>query len=500
MIRLKRMTTIALLATSVFFIAGTILAFRNTSVIKGNYTEISQTDSRQLIALRQTEAAMSEIIREGLSLSLMADEAASSGGADSGLIEGEGEELEEAIETFEKALATYSATRDAEGIVEEANLAEQINQAGQQLIGITTTLIEKKKAGVEGDEILTLVEVLEAAEGVFADVLDEALADGQADLQVGMARANRSVGVANWINGIFGAASLVLIAEMGFILGGDAKREQEHQQALARQNQALSEANAELVIARHQAEEANRVKSQFLASMSHELRTPMNAILSLTKFMRQGVFGPINDEQFDYLNKVIDSGDHLLSLINDVLDVTKIQSGNLKLFVEEGFDVEREIETIAATVEKMLEDKPVKLNVEIESNLPLLTCDKRRMRQIFYNLISNAIKFTDEGSITIKARRNGNELLFAVVDTGPGIALEDQDIIFDPFVQTETGIKHAGGTGLGLPISKQLAKAHNGRLWVESKPGEGSSFFLAVPWRSDKTETLVRLTRKVVAS
>jgi signal transduction histidine kinase len=483
-----------------FFIIGTFLAFRNIRAIQRSYTEISQTDSRQLIALGQVKAAMSEVTREGLSLSLINDEAVLSGGADSELTEGEGEELEKAIETFENALATYSATRDAEGEIEEGILAGQIDQAGQHLIGITTTLIEKKEAGVEGDEILALVEELEAAEGAFADVLDEALADEQADLQAGMVKANRSVGVANWLNAIYGAATLILIGQMAFILRRDVRREQAHQEVLARQNQALAEANAELVIARQRAEEADRVKSQFLASMSHELRTPMNAILSLTKFMRQGVFGPVNDEQVDYLNKVIDSGDHLLSLINDVLDVTKIQSGYLKLFIEEGFDVGRELETITATAEKMLENKPVILTLEIDSNLPLLTCDKRRVRQIFYNLISNAIKFTDEGSITVKAKRSGNELIFAVVDTGPGIALKEQKLIFDPFVQTETGIKHAGGTGLGLPISRQLAKAHNGRLWVESKPGQGASFFLALPWKTDKTEPLVPFTQKAVAS
>lgn len=243
----------------------------------------------------------------------------------------------------------------------------------------------------------------------------------------------------------------------------------------------LVKASAEAEQARAAAEQANEAKSQFLASMSHELRTPLNAILSFTKYMRQGVFGPVNEQQVDYLGKTIDSGEHLLALINDVLDVTKIQSNMLKLFLEESFNVAQELEKLAASAEKMIENKPVKLVMDVEKDLPSMTCDKRRVRQIFYNLVSNALKFTEEGTITISAKHTDGKLLFTVLDTGPGIASEDQEKIFQPFTQTETGIKHASGTGLGLPISRQLATAHGGRLWVESKPGEGAKFCLMLP-------------------
>lgn len=246
----------------------------------------------------------------------------------------------------------------------------------------------------------------------------------------------------------------------------------------------LAKAKVEAEQARAAAEQANEAKSQFLASMSHELRTPLNAILSFTKYMRQGVFGPVNDQQIDYLGKTIDSGEHLLALINDVLDVTKIQSNMLKLFIEEGFSVAQELEKLSASAEKMLENKPVKLVLDVDKNLPLITCDKRRIRQIFYNLVSNALKFTEEGTITISARHSDGQLLFTVLDTGPGIAPEEQGKIFEPFIQTEAGIKHASGTGLGLPISKQLAAAHGGRLWVESKPGEGAKFCLLLPMKA----------------
>jgi signal transduction histidine kinase len=127
--------------------------------------------------------------------------------------------------------------------------------------------------------------------------------------------------------------------------------------------------------------------------------------------------------------------------------------------------------------------------VDVDNNLPMLACDKRRVRQIFYNLMSNAVKFTEEGKIAISAKQDGSDLIFTVADTGPGISKDDYEQIFQPFVQTETGIKHAGGTGLGLPISRELAVAHGGRLWVESEPGKGSTFFLMLPIKVEAPKT-----------
>jgi len=197
--------------------------------------------------------------------------------------------------------------------------------------------------------------------------------------------------------------------------------------------------------------------------------------------MRKGIFGDITEKQLGYLNKMVGSGEHLLSLINDILDITKIQSDMLKLYLEEHVDVAHELGVVAASVEKMLRNRPVKLILDVDADLPHLTCDRRRVRQIFYNLMFNAVKFTEEGTITVSAKKRDDGLLFAVIDTGPGIASESQTIIFDPFVQTEAGIKHAGGTGLGLPISRQLAEAHGGKLWLESEPGDGASFFVSLP-------------------
>jgi signal transduction histidine kinase len=240
-------------------------------------------------------------------------------------------------------------------------------------------------------------------------------------------------------------------------------------------------AKTEAERARDQAIKSDRVKSQFLASMSHELRTPLNSILTFSELMAMGTFGDVNEEQTEYLHKVLFSGKHLLGLINDVLDISKMESGMMKLFIEEDFDIAAEVQQISATIEKTIGDKPVELVIDVDSDFPLLAVDKRRVRQVLLNLLSNAVKFTEEGTITLSAKKKPDEILFAVIDTGPGIPKNQHHMIFEPFIQSETGIKHAGGTGLGLPISKRLVEAHGGRLWLTSNPGEGAAFYFTLP-------------------
>ncbi|MBX3082567.1 MAG: hypothetical protein KF716_13100 [Anaerolineae bacterium] len=294
---------------------------------------------------------------------------------------------------------------------------------------------------------------------------------------------------------VFLTTSSMILVFMAYRTGLERERQQELQTANKRltESEALLEKRVqerthELSVAKEQAEaarlhaeEADRVKSQFLSSMSHELRTPLNAILTFNELMAMGTFGEVNEEQVDYLQKSLNSGRHLLSLINDVLDITKIHAGMMKLFLEDGFDAGWEFEAIASSAEKMLMGKSVQLVRDIDHDLPPIRCDKRRVRQVMMNLLSNAVKFTEEGTITISAKLRHNEILLAVSDTGPGIAKEQQDIIFEPFVQTETGITHAGGTGLGLPISRSLVMAHGGQLWVDSTPGEGATFYVSLP-------------------
>jgi signal transduction histidine kinase len=250
------------------------------------------------------------------------------------------------------------------------------------------------------------------------------------------------------------------------------------QVAIAITNARLFE---ELQVALKHAERANQVKSTFLASMSHELRTPLNAIINFSQFISSAMLGPVNDEQIALLQKLTASGKHLLSLINDVLDISKIESDSLQLFIEEGINLAEELDTVVASGHALLKDKEVELQSRIGTNLPPIAGDKRRIRQIMLNLVSNACKFTDSGQITVSLSQQGHEILFSVTDTGPGIAPKDHEIIFETFRQSETGIRHGEGSGLGLPISKRLAEIQGGRLWLESEVGKGTTFYVALP-------------------
>ncbi len=229
--------------------------------------------------------------------------------------------------------------------------------------------------------------------------------------------------------------------------------------------------------------QADQTKSQFLASMSHELRTPLNAIMNFTEMIALEMMGPINNEQKELLDQSLDSAKHLLNLINDILDISKIQAGKLTLFIEEDVNIYAELKTVLGMVEPLLSQKQTPLNLvqDVDDDLPLLTGDKRRVRQILLNLVSNAVKFTDEGTVTLGIKNHEDHILIAVIDNGPGITSDMQTLIFEPFIQTKDGIKHADGTGLGLPITKSLVVAHGGRIWLESVPGEGAAFYVALP-------------------
>lgn len=253
---------------------------------------------------------------------------------------------------------------------------------------------------------------------------------------------------------------------------------------LAEQNLSLEKANHALDVARQQAESANQLKSQFLANMSHELRTPLNAILNFTRFVSEGIAGNVTEEQVDMLSKVTDNSKHLLSLINDLLDISKIEAGQLKLFIEEEVSLVREFDAVKDVAKTLLVEKPVSVVTHCDPNIPPILGDKRRIRQIWLNLVSNACKFTSTGHVTLSLKQEGDSVLFSVQDTGMGIAKEDHELIFETFIQTQAGIKQGGGTGLGLLISRRLAEIHGGKLWLESELGKGSTFYVSLPIRS----------------
>lgn len=253
---------------------------------------------------------------------------------------------------------------------------------------------------------------------------------------------------------------------------------------------AVQQREVSLQAAREQAERASQVKSMFLASVSHELRTPLNAIINLTKFVGLGMYGPVNEEQKDILTKVEARSKHLLKLINDVLDISKIETGSLELFIEVDQNIETIICSAVDTAQSLLPDKPVRIICKMEPDLPTLTCDAQRIQQIVLNLLSNACKFTEQGEIRVRGYRQGEEIIISIADSGSGIAPENHALIFEAFRQTKDGLRKGEGTGLGLPISRRLAEAHGGRVWVESMLGEGATFYVALPLETTLTPTI----------
>jgi signal transduction histidine kinase len=231
-------------------------------------------------------------------------------------------------------------------------------------------------------------------------------------------------------------------------------------------------------------EMASQHKSQFLANMSHELRTPLNAILGYTELIIDRIYGEVPETIRDVLERVQKSGRHLLDLINDVLDLSKIEAGQLSLALTD-YSFRDMVHTVISAMESLAAEKGLKLTVEVEADLPVALGDERRMAQVLMNLLGNAIKFTETGELKVGATRADAQLLVSVADTGPGIAEADQQRIFEEFQQVDSSSTRAkGGTGLGLAITKRIVEMHGGRLWVQSVLGEGSTFFVSIPVRT----------------
>lgn len=231
--------------------------------------------------------------------------------------------------------------------------------------------------------------------------------------------------------------------------------------------------------------ELDTLKSQFLANMSHELRTPLNSIIGFSRVILKGIDGPITDLQQQDLTAIYNSGQHLLNMINDILDLSKIEAGKMEISFEE-VDLGDLIKSVMSTAVGLVKDKPIELFQNIPENLPKVRADTTRVRQILLNLLSNAAKFTEEGSITIKVQGQTQasgeaEILVYVCDTGPGIAPHDQARLFQPFTQVDASpTRRTGGSGLGLSICKALVEMQGGRIGLESEVGVGTTFFFSL--------------------
>ncbi|MGZ4409411.1 MAG: ATP-binding protein [Gaiellaceae bacterium] len=245
--------------------------------------------------------------------------------------------------------------------------------------------------------------------------------------------------------------------------------------------------NDELRRVYRELESASRHKSEFLANMSHELRTPLNAIIGFSQVLRERMFGEINEKQQEYLEDILSSGNHLLSLINDVLDLSKVEAGQVELEINP-FSLSEALERGVVMVRERAMTDGVQLVLELDPAAELVEGDERRIRQVIFNLLSNAVKFTPPGGrVELKSARFDGEVRVSVIDTGPGIATEDQERIFEEFQQTEAGAGQREGTGLGLALSKRLVELHGGRIWVDSEPGDGSAFVFTLPARAAST-------------
>ncbi len=231
---------------------------------------------------------------------------------------------------------------------------------------------------------------------------------------------------------------------------------------------------------------ANQHKSQFFANMSHELRTPLNAVLGYTELIVDGLYGDIPDKAKEVLDRVQINGRHLLGLINDVLDLSKIEAGQLKLSLED-YSMQSIVDSVVASTGSLAHAKGLSIRSSVAENLPAGHGDERRLTQVLLNLVGNAIKFTDTGEVEIRAQAANGSFDVAVRDTGPGIAPQDQARIFEDFQQIDnTSTRHKGGTGLGLAIARRFVQMHGGTLTVDSTLGVGSTFHVVLPVRASE--------------
>jgi signal transduction histidine kinase len=300
-----------------------------------------------------------------------------------------------------------------------------------------------------------------AAAGIGAGAYDE---------RIELRRRDELGGLADELNGM--AASL-----QASVHGLEQKVEE--------RTRELQQALAELSRKGRQLEVVSKHKSDFLANMSHELRTPLNAIIGFSQVLRQGLFGPVNEKQQEYLDDILTSGHHLLSLINDVLDLSKVEAGQLELDVA-SFSLREALERGVVMVREPASKGGVALALELAPDVDLVDGDERRLRQVVYNLLSNAVKFTPKGgSVVVASAQVDGEVHVSVTDTGPGIVAEDRERIFEEFQQTDVGVQQREGTGLGLALSKRLVELHGGRIWVESEPGHGSRFVFTLPIKEE---------------
>lgn len=387
---------------------------------------------------------------------------------------------------------------------DEAELLAQVRQAYERFVGVVTHVV----ALIRDGHVAEARETQQAQAGPLADRLErltnQLVNRAEADMVAGIAASERSYGISQAVVIGFVLGSVVLALMLGYaiswsliepvteietrlreIAGGDFSQRVRvtNRDELGTLAADVNRTCEELGRLYQQLEHASQHKSEFLANTSHELRTPLNAILGYTELIMDEIYGNVPEKIREVLERVQSNGRHLLELINDVLDLSKIEAGQLTLSIAP-YSLNDVVRTAVSATEALVRAKDLQLKTIVASDLPPAEGDERRITQVLLNLVGNAIKFTGAGEIAINVALADETFQIAVSDTGPGIAAADQQLVFEEFRQLDSSsTRTKGGTGLGLAISKKIIELHGGRIWVESELGAGSTFHFTLPLR-----------------
>ena len=388
---------------------------------------------------------------------------------------------------------------------DEVELLGRVREDYEQFIKVVTQVVELIRAGkvAQGRE----VQLTQA--GPLADRLErltnELVNKAEADMVASIDATHEAYLTSRWVVIGFAVGAIALSLALGYaiswslirpvqqmdegmkrIAAGDfsGRVEIPNRDELGALAANLNRMNEELGRLYQQLEAASRHKSDFLANMSHELRTPLNAIIGFSEVLLERMFGELNPKQEEYLQDIMTSGRHLLSLINDILDLSKVEAGRMELDLGQ-FDLPAALDNCRTLVRERAGRHGIALDLAVDERVGQIVADERKVRQVLLNLLSNAVKFTPEGGrVAIGAVRADGGVEIAVSDTGIGIAPEDQETIFEEFRQAGSDyVRRREGTGLGLALAKRFVELHGGRIWVKSEVGRGSTFTFTIPER-----------------
>jgi PAS domain S-box-containing protein len=371
----------------------------------------------------------------------------------------------------EKYAVTLGSIGDAVLATDEQGYVTYLNAIAEQLTGWTIA----QASGRPADEIFRIIneETRQPAISPIKETLANGTIQSLANHTILLARSGSECAIADSCAPIHNREGLVLGAVLVF---RDVTERRETDKCLKKANEDLNTRSIEL-------KRAARAKSDFLGNMSHELRTPLNSINGFSEVLQDEIFGPLNDKQKDYINNILTSGQHLLLLINQILDLSKVESGKMNLSLS-SLPMKNLLNGISLLLADTVDKKKLHMQLEIAANLPDIEADELKVKEIVYNLLSNAIKFTPEGGkIGIRAKKSGSDIEITVWDTGVGIAVENMDKIFEGFFRVDTPFSRVTeGTGLGLPLSKKLVELHGGKFSVESMGlNKGTSVKFTLP-------------------